>query len=48
MTIVSFFCRFGDTTLQENINADNYRKLHAYYEKYQEVVGQPGAAFFLT
>ncbi|ELU01715.1 hypothetical protein CAPTEDRAFT_175107 [Capitella teleta] len=30
--------RFGDTTVQEMVNAENYRKLHAYHEKYQDIV----------
>jgi inositol polyphosphate-4-phosphatase len=30
--------RFGDVSLQETLNQDNYHRLHAYFEKYNEFV----------
>ena len=35
-------CRFGDLSVQEAVNADSFQRLYTYYEKFVEIVGEPG------
>lgn len=38
-------CRFGDLSVQETVNIDSYKRLYAYYEKFVEIIGEPGMIF---
>lgn len=40
--MIFYVFRFGDTSLQEKINFDNYGILYRYIEKYQVKIGDPG------
>ena len=40
-------CRFGDMSVQEAVNIDSYKRLYAYYEKFVEIIGEPGKSRFL-
>ena len=40
-------CRFGDTTLQERINGDNYSILNFYYQQFLEKFPEAGKAWNL-
>ena len=41
-TLVCASYRFGDLSVQEAVNAESWQQLNTYWEKYSELIGEPG------